>query len=709
MKKRILKITALAVILVMALALCTSCEILDAFLGAPSDVQCRHTKVSEGSCIEMPTCLSCGVTVGTKYGEHSYEQRSVDATCTEDGYTFGVCTLCNHKVDGDVLPATGHSFGEWIFTSQPTEDKAGEMKRVCSACGFEEVEEVAPHTHSFVSVSAKAPTCTESGYDAYEYCTECNYTGKVVKNALGHAWGNYTSAGNGTHTATCANDPAHQLVESCSGGNYSGNSLPICQFCNTEYDFAARPGNSTYGYHALGIYASGKNMQKLYKAFASVSEDFYNSKEDLKPDDKYYVIGEFDVNDYSLTLDEAKGVWKAFYVSSPAYYWLDAMIVTRGDSILLTVAPNYASASYRRECDAAIEKMTNDCALLTKDLETELDKAIAIVSFIVKGMEYAYEKDGVTPVDDMWAHNITGLAMHESGVCEAYAKSFAYFCALNGIECAMGSGFGGGEAHAWNYVKIDGEWYGADITWTDNSGDEVVFDKFGLSGASIFADHTSHQSTTPNGEFIYKAPTLANKDMKLTALYKNGEKVGMYKSVDDAFAAMTDTEAEYEINIAYYSSYVGALTHTLNSASTPNVKKLVISGKSEYVGDGYLDNNTVLYLRESLTLGSEVELRNLHIDIYDGVGNPVINLNGNTLTLSGESVYVYTKIAGLETDSMLAASTERGAYVIGGIDIYRLEVKSDDIVLGADSHIVYGSYDNIRIYSGVEVDIENEI
>ena len=291
MKKRIFKITALAVILVMALALCTSCELLDAFLGEPSDVQCRHTEVSEGSCIEIPTCLSCGEAVGNKYGEHRYEQRSVDATCTEDGYKFEICTLCEYKVDGDVIPATGHGFGEWIFVSQPTDDKAGEMKRVCSTCGFEEVESVAPHTHSFVSVSAKAPTCTESGYDAYEYCTECSYTGKVIKNALGHAWGNYVSAGNGTHTSVCANDPAHQLVESCSGGNYGGNSLPICEFCNTEYDFAARPGNSTYGYYALGAYASGKNMQKLYKAFAAVSEDFYNSNEDLAPDDKYYVIG----------------------------------------------------------------------------------------------------------------------------------------------------------------------------------------------------------------------------------------------------------------------------------------------------------------------------------------------------------------------------------------------------------------------------------
>ena len=520
----------------------------------------------------MPTCLSCGQNVGG-YLDHDYVTCVIPAGCLEDGYTESVCKVCNNTKRSNVTPATGHSFGAWIVVSEPREDQAGEMRRECSSCSLAESEWLAPHSHTLKSVEAKPVTCTTDGWDAYQYCTECKFDTKTVIKATGHAYGDYESLGNGNHIRVCANDLSHVLTEACSGGDSTNGSLPICQYCNVKYEFAARPGNSTYGYYALGEYSSGKNMQRLYKALTAVAEEFFSSANDVSAEDKYYVIGEFDLTDYSLSLDEGMAVWKIFYVSSPAYYWLDASVVSRGDdTLLLTIDKGYAKYSDRAASDLAIEKMVNDCSLLIKDGMTELERAMAITEYIVTNMEYAYESDGVTPVGDMWAHNMTGLAVHHRGVCEAYAKSFMYLCLLNDVECAAGSGFGGGEAHAWNYVRLDGEWYGADITWTDNSGDEVVFDKFGLSANSIFADHQPHSSTALGVQFIYKAPELADKDIELTALYKDGERVGIFKSIDEALAMMTDENAEYEINIGYYSSFVSAITHTLNATETPKVK-----------------------------------------------------------------------------------------------------------------------------------------
>ncbi len=42
------------------------------------------------------------------------------------------------------------------------------------------------HVHNIVTVEARAATCTEAGWDAYEYCTDCDYTTKVEIPALGH-------------------------------------------------------------------------------------------------------------------------------------------------------------------------------------------------------------------------------------------------------------------------------------------------------------------------------------------------------------------------------------------------------------------------------------------------------------------------------------------------------------------------------------------
>lgn len=703
MKNIGLKIIILTAFLAFLLSFSASCEFLPTGIGG---TPCTHSRVSEGSCIQMPECLDCGENVGD-YTAHDYVTSVKAATCLEDGYTESVCKVCNDTKRSNVTPATGHSFGAWIVVTEPTADQAGEMRRECSACGFGEGKWLPPHEHTFENVEAKPATCTEDGWDAYQYCTECEYDTKLVKKATGHAWGAYVSGGDGTHTRTCANDPSHVLTERCSGGSSLGGSLPICEFCNTEYELAVRPGNSTYGYYALGEYPSGDGMKLLYRELTDAAEAFLISDEDVLPTDEYYIIGEFDINDYSLTMDEAMAVWKVFYVSSPAYYWLDASVVSRGDEMLFVISDIYASASERRKCDAAIEKMTEDCMELIEDGMTDLEKAMAITSYIVMNMEYAYESDGVTPESEMWAHDMTGLAVHGFGVCEAYAKSFTYLCLLNNVECAVGSGYAGSEAHAWNYVRLGGEWYGADITWTDNSGEDVVFDKFGLSSDSIFADHEPHSSTVLGVEFIYAAPELSDKDIELTALYKNGEYAGMYKSVDDAFSAMTDTEAEYEIYLGYYSSFVGALTHTVSAKTTPGVKKLTITGKNEYVGEGYLDNNSILYFASDLTLSSDLVIKDLSLESASSGRALKILLGSNTLTLDGKSVYLDARVEGLADGAELVASTERGAYVYEGIDIYKLLVESGNIVLGADSHMIYSPTTNIYTQNGASVVIDN--
>ena len=40
--------------------------------------------------------------------------------------------------------------------------------------------------HDLVHHDAKAPTCTEIGWDAYDTCSRCDYTTYVEKPALGH-------------------------------------------------------------------------------------------------------------------------------------------------------------------------------------------------------------------------------------------------------------------------------------------------------------------------------------------------------------------------------------------------------------------------------------------------------------------------------------------------------------------------------------------
>lgn len=115
------------------------------------------------------------------------------ATCTSPG----VCATCGGSYYG------GHDWGEWSSAGNGTHirnckncykvDTASctggtatcTTKAVCEACGGEYGEKD-PNNHALVHPHAKAPTCTEIGWDAYDLCVRCGYTTRKELPALNH-------------------------------------------------------------------------------------------------------------------------------------------------------------------------------------------------------------------------------------------------------------------------------------------------------------------------------------------------------------------------------------------------------------------------------------------------------------------------------------------------------------------------------------------
>ena len=69
---------------------------------------------------------------------HAYNEGSIEAepSCTEEGLTHRVCAYCEH-IDMEVIPALGHSFGEWTTVKEATPAENGIQIRQC-VCGEEE-------------------------------------------------------------------------------------------------------------------------------------------------------------------------------------------------------------------------------------------------------------------------------------------------------------------------------------------------------------------------------------------------------------------------------------------------------------------------------------------------------------------------------------------------------------------------------------------
>lgn len=144
-------------------------------------------------------CTHCG-REGVYYSPSEEHSGGTETpTCT----TGKTCALCGAKYG-----ILGHDWGEWTPNGDGTHtrrckrsncdavDNAAPCsggtatctaKAVCEVCGGEYGEKDL-NNHALEQRAAKAPTCTETGWDAYEGCTRsgCNYTTYHVLPALNH-------------------------------------------------------------------------------------------------------------------------------------------------------------------------------------------------------------------------------------------------------------------------------------------------------------------------------------------------------------------------------------------------------------------------------------------------------------------------------------------------------------------------------------------
>ena len=161
----------------------TICEILG-YIKADSNNHRVHIK-----------CTICGRENEIIYGNLS---RHTGGTQTPTCITGKICEKC-----GAEYGILGHDWGAWTPNGNGTHTgsctRCSEVKTasctggtatctakaVCEVCGGEYGEKD-PDNHALVHPRAKAPTCTEIGWDAYDLCVRCGYTTRKELPALNH-------------------------------------------------------------------------------------------------------------------------------------------------------------------------------------------------------------------------------------------------------------------------------------------------------------------------------------------------------------------------------------------------------------------------------------------------------------------------------------------------------------------------------------------
>jgi len=121
-------------------------------------------------------------------------------------------------------------------------------------------------------------------------------------------------------------------------------------------------------------------------------------------------------------------------------------------------------------------------------------------------------------------YNMYGALVKNIAVCEGYAKAFKYIMDDLNIPCIIVCGVakdkeGRVQNHAWNYVRIDGQWYAIDVTWDDpiiiGNGivrKEVKYAYYLRGSDKFFEDHTEDGNIVADSNFIY--PKISVSDYK---------------------------------------------------------------------------------------------------------------------------------------------------------------------------------------------------
>lgn len=122
-------------------------------------------------------------------------------------------------------------------------------------------------------------------------------------------------------------------------------------------------------------------------------------------------------------------------------------------------------------------------------------------------------------------HNIYGALIEKKVVCEGYAKSLKYILDALNIPCILVGGTatnsnGKTESHMWNYVQIDGKWYGVDPTWDDPvviSGKykkNTIRHDYLCKGYLVFNKSHVVSNTISEKGVKFKVPTLSAENYK---------------------------------------------------------------------------------------------------------------------------------------------------------------------------------------------------
>lgn len=309
--------------------------------------------------------------------------------------------------------------------------------------------------------------------------------------------------------------------------------------------------------------------------------------------------------DFYLTLSQDDSIDRCYHAvlkDHPEIFWVHnhekIYKTTYSDSDYCTFIPGYIyTESEISEIQNAMEAGFQEVSSLIPADASDYEKVRIVYTYVIDNTQYQASDDD---------QSIAGVFWKKEAVCAGYAGAVQYLLERIGVPCIYvdGSTQGSTEGHAWNIVKLDGEYYYVDAT----NGDQPDF----LNGnAAQLEEHKTiiYDYLCPFPEEYEKkyirseeltVPDCTAKDMNFYVLNQGCFDGYDWETIYDYCKMRLDNGAAVvRFKFSNQEAFAAACNELLDNGEVQNVAQYYMKqnglGQVEY-HYGLLDNFYTIYL-----------------------------------------------------------------------------------------------------------------
>ena len=376
--------------------------------------------------------------------------------------------------------------------------------------------------------------------------------------------------------------------------------------CSMEEIQISAPDMTAVSLPASGTETSASETSKETKAQKAT---FPHSKEtETEPEislyDKIYSeLSQFHTVihlDKTVDSEEISETVRKVERTHPEIFWINGYVLHTNyvsSEITFKVIDDYNPDELRQMSDRMFAEVENIVRTIDENA-SDYEKALQVHDYLVMNTEY--DQIAVNLNDDKKGRGIWstayGCLINRLAVCQGYSQAFQILMNRMGIECGMCSGDAKGESHAWNYIKLNNQYYWVDVTWddpvSDNNNNWVHHDYFMIDDEMLSRSRTFDE----NNMFI---PVCDSLDQNYFIQNQNYLTEYYFSEIDSRLTAH-ESEGRMEVMFSTQKAYEMAINDLFENETVWNAQIFEETGGTI----NYQTDNEMYVLRLFFTVNS---------------------------------------------------------------------------------------------------------